>query len=68
MTVCLLLNCATLLAALCGLSHGQLESVDMQAATELLGRTFEEIRTDGLGIDALQVRCIDDRVYDIQRV
>jgi len=42
--------------------------VDMQAATELLGRRFEEIRTDGLGIDALQVRCIDDRVYDIQRV
>jgi len=55
MTVCLLLNWATLLAALCGLSHGQLESVDMQAATELLGRRFEEIRTDGLGIDALQV-------------
>ena len=55
-----LLCCITLLAVLCGLSQCQLEDVDMEVVTESLGRRFEEIRTDGLRIDALQVTLLMD--------
>ena len=55
MTYNRILSSLTLLAALCVLSRGQLEIVDMQSATQQLARRFEEVRTVGLGIDSLQV-------------
>ena len=55
MTYNRILSSLTLLAALCVLSRGQLENVDMQSATQQLARRFEEVRTVGLGIDSLQV-------------
>ena len=54
MTYSRILSCLTLLAVACVLSRGQLENVDMQSATQQLARRFEEVRTVGLGIDALQ--------------
>ena len=55
MTYSRILSSLTLLAAVCVLSQGQLENVDMQSATQQLARRFEEIGTVGLGIDSLQV-------------
>lgn len=60
MTFSRFLSCLTLLAAVCGLSRSQPENVDirnvnMQNVTQQLARRFEELRTVGLGLDALQV-------------
>lgn len=68
MTYSRFFSCLTLLAAVCGLSRSQPENVDirnvnMQNVTQQLARRFEELRTVGLGLDALQVGC-GTRMFD----